>query len=137
VADVQTQVQTLLDDLVGRGVERGIQVAAYLDGRMVVDAWAGVADPATGRPVDGETLFTVFSCTKGVTATAIHQLADRGALDYDAPVASYWPEFGTHGKERITLRHVLSHTAGVPQMPPGGQPTDMCDWDRICHAIAV
>lgn len=136
MTDAQTQVQALLDDLVDRGVEQGIQVAAYLDGQIVVDAWAGVADPATGRPVDGETLFTVFSCTKGVTATVIHQLAERGALEYDAPVASYWPEFGAHGKERITLRHVLSHTAGVPQMPPGGQPTDMCDWDRVCAAIA-
>ncbi|MDQ6602455.1 MAG: beta-lactamase family protein [Chloroflexota bacterium] len=134
--NVQAQVQSCLDDLVGRGVERGLQVAAYLDGERVVDAWAGIADPATGRPVDGETLFTVFSCTKGVTATVIHQLAERGILDYDAPVASYWPEFGTHGKERITVRHVLSHTAGVPQMPAGGTPTDMADWDGVCRAIA-
>lgn len=137
MADAQAQIQTLLDDLVARDVERGIQVAAYLDGRIVVDAWAGVADPATGRPVDGETLFTVFSCTKGVTATVIHLLAERGALDYDAPVATYWPEFGAHGKERITLRHVLSHTAGVPQMPPGGRPTGMCDWEGVCRAIAA
>lgn len=136
MTDVQARVQEALDDLVGRGVERGLQVAAYLDGEQVVDAWAGIADPATGRSVDDETLFTVFSCTKGVTATVIHQLAERGILDYDAPVASYWPAFGTHGKERITVRHVLSHTAGVPQMPPGGQPTDMCDWDGVCRAIA-
>jgi len=78
MTDVQARVQSCLDDLVGRGVERGLQVAAYLDGERVVDAWAGIADPATGRPVDGETLFTVFSCTKGVTATVIHQLAERG-----------------------------------------------------------
>lgn len=136
MADVQAQIQTLLDDLVSCGIERGIQVAAYLDGKMVLDAWSGIADPATGTPVDGETLFTVFSCTKGVTATVIHQLAERGALDYDAPVASYWPEFGTHGKEGITLRQILSHTAGVPQMPPGGRPSDMCDWDGVCYAIA-
>lgn len=136
MTDVQAQVQSCLDDLVGRGVERGLQVAAYLDGEQVVDAWAGVADPATGMPVDGETLFTVFSCTKGVTATVIHQLAERGVLDYDTVVAAYWPEFGAHGKERITVRHVLSHTAGVPQMPAGGQPTDMADWDGICRKIA-
>lgn len=136
MTDVQARVQSCLDDLVGRGIERGLQVAAFLDGEQVVDAWAGIADPTTGRPVDGETLFTVFSCSKGVTATVVHQLAERGALDYDTPVAAYWPEFGTHGKERITVRHILSHTAGVPQMPAGGTQTDMADWDGVCRALA-
>jgi len=89
MTNAQADVRAFLDDLVASGVERGIQVAAYLDGECVVDAWAGVADPTTGRPVDGETLFTVFSCSKGITATAIHLLAQRGLFDYDDPIATY------------------------------------------------
>ena len=135
MADVQTAVQTLLDDLVASDVERGLQVAAYRDGEQVVDAWAGVADPATGRPVDGETLFTVFSVSKGITATVIHLLAERGQLSYDEPVATYWPEFANHGKERITVRQVLSHQAGVPQMPSNQQDA-LTDWDALCAGIA-
>jgi CubicO group peptidase (beta-lactamase class C family) len=136
MTQVQDQVQALLDDLVDSGVERGLQVAAYLGEDLVVDAWAGVADPATGRPVDGEMLFTVFSATKGITATAIHLLAERGKLDYDTPVATYWPEFGSNGKQSITVRHVLTHTAGILQMPEGVGPGDLGDWDGLCRGIA-
>jgi len=134
--DIQGHAQELLDDLVASGAERGMQLAVYVGDELVVDAWAGVADPATGRRVDGDTLFPVFSTTKGIVATAIHMLADRGALDYDSPIASYWPEFGAHGKERVTVRHALAHTAGVPQMPEGVGAADMCDWDGMCRAIA-
>ncbi len=133
--DVQGAVQHLLDGLVAANVERGLQVAAYLNGEQVVDAWAGIADPATGRTVDGETLFTVFSVSKGITATVIHLLAERGQLDYDASVATFWPEFGSHGKERITVRQVLSHQAGVPQMP-SGEPAALADWEAVCTGIA-
>jgi CubicO group peptidase (beta-lactamase class C family) len=140
MADAQAAVQALLDELVGTDAERGVQVAAYLDGQMVIDAWAGVADPETGRPVDSETLFTVFSCSKGITATVIHLLAERGKLNYDDPIATYWPEFAAHGKERITIRHALTHTAGLPRTPEGdrtGPPgAMMADWDRMCQGIA-
>jgi CubicO group peptidase (beta-lactamase class C family) len=133
VTDVQARVQALLDDLVGRDVERGLQVAAYRNGELIVDAWAGVADATTGRAVDGETLFTVFSSTKGVTSTVIHLLAERGALDYDDPIAKFWPEFGAHGKGGITIRQALTHTAGIPQRPAEGQESD---WEGMCRAIA-
>lgn len=133
MTDVQTAVQTALDDLVSSGIEGGLQAAAYLDGNLVADAWAGVADPATGRMVDGDTLFTIFSCGKGVTATAMHLLAERGLIDYDDRIATYWPEFGAHGKEGITIRHALTHTAGIPQMPPH---PDMTDWEAMCRGIA-
>lgn len=136
MTDVQSAVQSLLDDLVASDVERGLQVAVYHHGEQVVDAWAGVADSLTGQPVDGETLFTVFSVSKGITATVIHLLAERGQLAYDAPVATYWPQFGTHGKEGITLRQVLSHQAGVPQMP-SSQSEALPDWDAICAGIAA
>ncbi len=133
MTDTQTDVRAILDDLVASGVERGIQVAAYLDGECVVDTWAGVADPATGQLVDGETLFTVFSCSKGITATAIHLLAERGLFDYDDPIATYWPEFAVNGKAAVTIRQALSHTAGIPQLPPD---VSVTDWDGMCRAIA-
>ncbi|HEX9372127.1 MAG TPA: serine hydrolase domain-containing protein [Roseiflexaceae bacterium] len=136
MADAQARVQALLDDLVARDVERGVQVAAYLDGRQVIDAWAGVADQATGRPVDGDTLFCTFSVIKGVTATAIHLLAERGQLDYDTPVAACWPAFAVSGKGRITPRHILSHSAGIPQLPDGLAAADLCDWDAVCQRVA-
>lgn len=132
----QARVRSVLDDLAGRDVERGLQVAAYLDGELVIDARAGLADASTGRPVAGETLFCVFSCTKGITATVIHLLAERGQLVYEAPVATCWPEFGAHGKGSITVRQVLAHTAGVPQVPDSLSVEDMCDWDRTCRAVA-
>ena len=136
MTDANARAQALMDELVRRDAERGLQVAAYIDGELVVDAWAGIADATTGRPVDGDTLFCVFSSSKGITATVMHLLADRGGLDYDAPVARYWPEFGAHGKQDITVRQVLAHTAGVPHMPEGVGPAEMCDWERICAGIA-
>jgi CubicO group peptidase (beta-lactamase class C family) len=80
------------------------------------------------------TLFVSFSCGKGVVATAIHMLADRGQLDYDAPVASYWPEFAAHGKDAITVGHVLTHGAGIPQLPPGTTIDDLFETARLAGA---
>lgn len=129
-------VQQLLDDLVASGEEVGLQVAAYVNGELVVDAWAGIADETTGQPVTGDTLFTSWSTTKGFAATCLHILADRGQVDYDAPVAIYWPEFAANGKAAITVRHVLTHTAGIPQMPADVTVEMMTDWDAMCTAIA-
>lgn len=130
------QVQQLIQDLTASGVEVGLQVAAYLDGELIVDTWAGVADEATGRPVTGDTLFTSWSTTKGFAATCIHLLAERGQVDYDTPIATYWPEFAANGKAQITVRHALTHTAGIPQMPKDVTVEMMTDWTAMCAAIA-
>ncbi|HET6970541.1 MAG TPA: serine hydrolase domain-containing protein [Phenylobacterium sp.] len=135
-ADAQAAIQDVLDAAVASGREIGLQVCAYLDGRQVIDAWAGLADPETGRKVDSETLFNVFSVSKAVTATALHIQAERGLVDYDAPIAAYWPEFAAHGKGAATVRHALTHRIGVPQMPAGVTPEMMCDWDAMVAAIA-
>ena len=134
--EVQGRVQALIDDLVARDVERGLQVAAYYKGQLIVDAWAGVADPATGRVVDGDTLFTVWSAGKGIAATVLHQQVERGRLRYDTPVAEVWPEFATHGKAEITVAHVLTHTSGIPQIPDGVSPAELLDWDTMCRRVA-
>lgn len=136
MTDANARVKAVLEKIIQEGREVGLQVAAYLDGELVIDTWAGLADEATGRPVDGDTLFTVFSTTKGITATCIHMLADRGKLDYDDPIVKYWPEFGKHGKDKATIRHGLTHRIGIPQMPDGSTPELMCDWDAMCQALA-
>src|SRR3954466_2151431 len=82
-------------------------------GETVVDLMTGYADRAQTRPWTPETLAISFSTTKGVASTVIHRLADRGELAYDEPVASYWPEFGAGGKERVTVRDLLTHRAGL------------------------
>jgi CubicO group peptidase (beta-lactamase class C family) len=132
----QEAIQRRLDDLVESGVELGAQVAAYLGDELVVHAWAGVADPAIGQPVDGKTLFPVFSVSKGIVATAVHRLVDRDVLSYDTRLAELWPEFGAHGKEAITVAHVLEHSAGIPYFPAGLTPDDVADYDRVVSLIA-
>jgi CubicO group peptidase (beta-lactamase class C family) len=129
-------VQIELEALTGSGKELGVQVAAYLDGELVVDAWSGVADTRTGRPVDGDTLFNCFSVAKGVSATLVHLLADRGVFGYETPISSYWPEFAAAGKGRATIRHALTHSVGIPDMPSGVTVADLCDWDKMCRWVA-
>ena len=133
---LQQQVQQAIDQLVESGTERGVQVAVYRDGEQVVDAVAGVADPASGRPVDAGTVFYNFSIVKGATATVAHVLAERGIFGYDTPVAELWPEFAAHGKQAVTVRQVLDHTAGVPGIALDTSVEDLCDWDKMCAAIA-
>jgi CubicO group peptidase (beta-lactamase class C family) len=133
---LQQQVQQAVDQLVESGTEQGVQVAVYRNGRQVVDAVAGVADPASGRPVDAGTVFYNFSIVKGATATIAHVLAERGLFGYDTPVAALWPEFAAHGKQAVTVRQVLDHTAGVPGIPLDTTVEDLGDWNKMCTAIA-
>ncbi|CAN5808119.1 serine hydrolase domain-containing protein [soil metagenome] len=133
---LQNTMQSLLNQLVADGRERGAQVAVYHRGKLVADVWAGVADPATGREVNGETLFPVFSVSKGMAATVIHRLVDRGLLSYDRPIAEIWPEFGVNGKEKITLRQALNHTSGIFQMPEEAELETTCDWEKMCQLVA-
>src|SRR5215207_7281638 len=136
MSELQQDIQKTIDELVESGTERGVQVAVYRDGEQVVDAVAGVADPDSGRPVDPGTVFYNFSIVKGATATVVHLLAERGLFGYDTPVAELWPEFAAHGKQAVTVRQVLDHTAGVPGIPLDTTIEDLCDWDRICAAVA-
>lgn len=133
---MQKKIQTLLNQLVSDGKERGLQVAAYVDGKLAVNAWAGVADASSGRLVEEGTLFPVFSTTKGMAATIIHQIVERGLISYETPIAEVWPEFGANGKERITLRQALNHSSGIPQMPAGIGHNELCDWETMCGKIA-
>ena len=136
MTDVHKRVQEAIDKLVESGAERGLQVAIYRNGHLMVDAVAGVADPQTARQVTSDTPFFSYSIGKGVAATVVHVLAERGVLDYDTKIVELWPEFGAHGKEKATVRHALSQSAGVPGLPPGLTVEDMCDWEKMCAIIA-
>ncbi len=115
----------------------GAAVCVYRDGRPVVDLWGGVADPTSGRPWERDTLQLVYSATKGATATAAHLLAQRGALDLDAPVAEYWPEFAANGKAEIPVRWLLSHQAGVVALDDPVPLADALAWRPMADALAA
>ena len=119
--------------------ELGASIHVTVEGESVVDLWGGVADAGSGRAWERDTLVNVWSSTKGVLATATHMLVDRGLLDLDAPVAQYWPEFAQQGKERIPVRWLLSHRAGLPTIDGDRDlPPLVCqDWDAITSALAA
>lgn len=137
MSEIQERIQRHIDTLVGTGVETGVQVAAYRDGELIVDAVAGTADSATGRPVTSGTPIFSSSTGKNVAATLAHLLVARGFVDYDSLVTDLWPEFGVHGKATATLRHVLTHTVGLPAMPREITPGELPDWPRVCAALAA
>jgi CubicO group peptidase (beta-lactamase class C family) len=134
--DLRARVQRTVDGLVGSGREVGVQVAAYLRGALIVSAVAGLADERTGRAVTPDTPFFSYSTGQGLTSTVVHVLAEQGKLDYDLRIADLWPEYARHGKSHTTLRHALTHSAGVPALPPYTTPEDFLDWDLMCRTIA-
>jgi CubicO group peptidase (beta-lactamase class C family) len=120
-----------------RGREVGASFAVTVGGEPVVDLWGGHADAARTRPWERDTIVNVFSTTKAMTATAAHWLADRGGLDLDAPVASYWPEFATAGKGGIPVRWLLSHQAGLAALREPLAEEIFYDWDRMTSVLAA
>lgn len=116
--------------------EVGAAVAVYLDGRPVVDLWAGTADAGTGRSWSRETVVGVFSCSKGVMATLVNLLIQDGRLDPDQPVARYWPEFAAAGKGSITVRELVSHQAGLPAIDGTFTLEEALSWHPIVDALA-
>ncbi len=94
----------------------GASVGVYVDGAQKVDLWGGIADTATGRPWQEDTVGIVYSVTKGATATVAWLLAQRGELDFDAPVTAYWPEFAGGGKAGLPVRYLFTHQAGLPYL---------------------
>ena len=93
--------------------ELGAAVAAYKDGQKVIDLWGGVRDADSGAPWQQDTLVMVLSSSKGMAAMAIALAHSRGLLEFDEPVARYWPEFAQAGKAEVTVRELLAHQAGL------------------------
>ena len=114
--------------------EIGAAVCVYQDGKKAVDLWGGYKDVERTVPWAEDTIVIMNSVAKSMCALCTHILIDRGLVDFDAPVARYWPEFAAAGKERVLVRHVLSHTCGViycDAAPPGS----WFDWETHIHAI--
>lgn len=107
------RLRGVLDANLESGEELGAAIAVDLDGETVVDLWGGHADVARTRPWERDTIVNVWSTTKEVSALAVLTLVERGLVDVDEPVATYWPEFAQNGKEGVLVRHVMSHTSGV------------------------
>jgi CubicO group peptidase (beta-lactamase class C family) len=131
-------VSEKLHQLMSKGSARGgAAVAVFHHGELVVDVWTGRRD-AAGTPWERDTMATSFSTTKGVVATVVHRLVDRGEIHYDDPVATYWPEFGVAGKDAITIRHLLAHQAGlhpIRSLVPSAE--TLLDWDRMVAVLAA
>jgi CubicO group peptidase (beta-lactamase class C family) len=117
------------------GKEAGASLTVIHESETVVDLWGGFTNSARIRAWERETIVNVFSTTKLATAMCVLLLADRGQIDLDAPLCFYWPEYTSHGKDRILVRHVLSHTAGVPGFSPRVTFEDMYDRVKVTHML--
>ncbi|MET7908466.1 serine hydrolase domain-containing protein [Streptomyces avermitilis] len=117
--------------------ELGAAVTVTLGGETVVDLWGGWADAARTRPWEQETLVNVWSTSKGPTSLCAHILADRGLLDFDAPVAAYWPEFAAAGKGSVLVRHLLSHRAGLAGLREPHSVEQLYDWELTAQRLAA
>jgi len=120
-----------------RNREVGAAIAFMVDGEMVVDLWAGHLAADKKRPWTRDTIANTYSTTKGMTATCIHVLVERGRIDLDAPVADYWPEFAAAGKSRIPVRWLLTHQAGLPAIREPLPGETLYDWDAMTEALAA
>lgn len=129
-------VRDAFDKNFADGAEVGAAFSAYHRGQKVVDVWGGIADQATGRAWEEDTIIPVFSTTKGMTAICANQLAQQGRLDTDAPVATYWPEFAANGKADIPVSYLLSHQAGLAWVDGTMTAEEALSWDPVVEALA-
>ncbi|MEZ5953106.1 MAG: serine hydrolase domain-containing protein [Hyphomonas sp.] len=131
-AAVRDQFERNLDD----GTDIGASFCVVKDGETVVDLWGGWADPEKTRAWERDTIVNVYSTTKTMTALTALWLADQGRLDFDAPVAEYWPEFAANGKAATKVSHLMSHSAGLPGWTAPMDKHDLYDWDKACGLLA-
>ncbi|MEV1069029.1 serine hydrolase domain-containing protein [Streptomyces sp. NPDC050263] len=130
-------VRTAFEENFSSRGELGAAVSVTVDGVPVADLWGGWADPARTRAWERDTVVNVWSTSKGPTALCAHILADRGLLDLDAPVADYWPEFAAAGKERVLVRHLLSHRAGLSGLREPHSLEQFYDWELTTARLAA
>jgi CubicO group peptidase (beta-lactamase class C family) len=131
------QVATTLASSLDAGTDTGASVTVLIGGEPVVDIWGGTVDEAGSAPWAEDTLVNVWSMTKTMTFLCALMLADRGELDFGAPVARYWPEFAAGGKEAVEVRHLMAHTAGLPGWTEPMQPEDLADWEKCTSLLAA
>ncbi|KAK6912370.1 ABC1 atypical kinase-like domain [Dillenia turbinata] len=139
-SNLEAKLRQLLVQLGMEDKILGIQVCAYKDGETIIDTAAGVLGRYDPRPVQPDSLFPVFSVTKGITAGMVHWLVDNGKLKFDENVAGIWPEFGSNKKDIIKVHHVLNHTSGLHNALAAitkENPLLMTNWDECLRQIAL
>ncbi len=130
-------VRAAFDANLASGADVGASCCITVEGETVVDLWGGYADEARTRPWEKDTIVNVYSTTKTMMALTALLLADRGELDFDAPVARYWPEFAANGKAGVKVSHLMSHSAGLSGWKEPITEQDLYDWDKACALLAA
>ncbi len=136
-ADKFSPVRDAFEANFASGADVGASCCATLEGETIIDLWGGFADEAKTRPWERDTIVNVFSTTKTMTALTALLLADRGELDFDAPVARYWPEFAANDKERIKVSHLMSHSSGLSGWREPLTTEDLYDWEKMTSLLAA
>ncbi|RJG03275.1 serine hydrolase domain-containing protein [Noviherbaspirillum sedimenti] len=131
------RVQEMLSEYIDAGKEVGASLYLNIDGEDVIDMWGGWRERERETAWTEHTIVNVFSGSKNVTSVALLMLVDRGQLDLEAPVAKYWPEFAQNGKENVLVRHLMSHTAGLPAWEPPFSFDDAVDAERSTARLAA
>lgn len=130
------KIKAEFDGQVRVGLHPASALAVYVDGKLAVDLVGGVMGRSPDSPVAHDSLFRVLSCGKPLAAACLWVLKERGKVAWDDPVIKHWPGFRSHGKDRVTVRHVLTHQAGLPTTPRELQGNRaMSDWSRVVAAM--
>ena len=130
-------VRQVLSDNLASGADLGASVAVFVDGEPVVDIWGGWTDETRTTAWQRDTIVNVWSTTKTMTALCALILADAGEIDFDASVATYWPEFAAAGKDAVQVRHLMSHSAGLSGWAAPVEPADLYDWEKVTALLAA
>jgi CubicO group peptidase (beta-lactamase class C family) len=130
-------VRTAFDANLDSGADVGASFSATHNGEIVADLWGGYANGEKTRPWEKDTIVNVYSTTKTMTALTALLLADRGALDFDKPVAHYWPEFAANGKAGVKVSHLMSHSAGLSGWKEPVTYDDLYDWEKVTSLLAA
>lgn len=134
--DLQNKVQEVLDRAVEHGTECGCQAALFINGELVVNAYAGHTDWTRTKKVDENTVFPIYSTGKAPSSTVLHRLVEKGIISYDTRVGDVWPEFACNGKEDIRVWHVLSYRCGLFDIPQLENLELDADWDYMLMRMA-
>ena len=135
--DRYAPVRATFEGNLASGADVGASFCATIEGETVVDLWGGYADEANTRPWVKDTIINVYSTTKTMCALTALLVADRGELDFDAPVAKYWPEFAANGKADVKVSHLMSHSSGLSGWKAPMTLADMYDWEKATAMLAA
>jgi len=135
--DRYAPVRATFEGNLASGADVGASFCATIEGETVVDLWGGYADEANTRPWVKDTIINVYSTTKTMCALTALLVADRGELDFDAPVAKYWPEFAANGKADVKVSHLMSHSSGLSGWKAPMTLADMYDWEKATSMLAA